>query len=128
MHNKVLGQCPVCKSKMYVTELKCEDCGTTIRGNFELSIFDYLSDAQKRFISVFLKNGGNIKLVEKELGISYPTVKKILEEINFYLGNSFNSDTVEEEDSRKKILQELKEGKIDFEKAELRLKHIGEKI
>jgi hypothetical protein len=128
MHNKVLGQCPVCKAKLYVTELKCEECGTVIKGDFELSIFDYLSDSQKRFVSVFLKNGGNIKLVEKELGISYPTVKKILEEINFYLGNSFDSNTVEEEDSRKLILDELKEGKIDFEKAEIRLKHIGENI
>ncbi|MDD4532344.1 MAG: DUF2089 domain-containing protein [Bacilli bacterium] len=128
MSNKILGQCPVCKSKLHVTEMKCEKCGTVIKGDFELSIFDYLSDSHKRFISVFLKNGGNIKLVEKELGISYPTVKKILEEINFYLGNTFNSDTVEEDDSRKSILQDLKDGKIDFDKAEIRLKHIGETI
>jgi len=128
MNNKILGQCPVCKSKLHASELKCDECGTIIKGDFELSIFDYLSESQTKFITIFMKSGGNIKLVEKELGISYPTVKKMLEEINFALGNTFNSDLVEDEDSRDNILNELKNGKIDFEQAENRLKHIGESI
>ncbi len=44
---------------------------------------------KKNFVEVFIKNrGGNIKEIEKELGISYPTVRNKLEDVISALGYS----------------------------------------
>lgn len=127
MKSPVLGKCPVCQDDLIVTELKCEKCGTVIKGEFALSSFDKLSEPQLKFAEVFLKDGGNIKLVEKDLGISYPTVKKSLEDVVKTLGLSY-ADTIVPEETRESILSDLKAGHIDFEEAEKRLAAIGEKI
>ena len=37
-------------------------------------------------MEIFLKNRGNIKDVEKDLNISYPTVRRLLDEVIISLG------------------------------------------
>ena len=66
------------------------------------------------FIEVFLKNEGNIKLMEKDLGVSYPTVKSRLKNIIKILG--YKTDNRDSED-RVKILKALSDGKIDVKEA-----------
>ncbi|WP_373897519.1 DUF2089 domain-containing protein [Haloimpatiens sp. FM7315] len=78
MPHKVISKCPVCNSNLTVTRLECKKCGTVIQNEFQLSKFAYLSKDQLDFIEVFLKCRGNIKDVEKELGVSYPTVRSKL--------------------------------------------------
>jgi hypothetical protein len=39
-----------------------------------------------RFIEIFLKSQGNLKDVQAEMGLSYPTVKKMLEGVMNRLG------------------------------------------
>jgi len=74
--NNRLKQCPVCNSTLEIKEYHCPKCDTTIRGNFEVGDLASLSAAQQEFVKIFICNQGNIKEVEKALGISYPTVKK----------------------------------------------------
>lgn len=125
MKKKLLGICPVCSDKLTVTELTCKECCTTIHGDFKLSKFDYLSDELQNFALVFLKNGGNIKAVENELNISYPTVKKLLE--NVIEGLDFSVTRVNAIlPTRESILKRLRAGEIDFDEAEQLLKEIGE--
>lgn len=103
MHN-VIGECPVCSSDLNVTKLKCVKCHTEISGNFQLSKFNYLSKDHLYFIEVFIKNKGNIKQIEKELGISYPTVKKNLDEVIVSLGYEVsNEDKVKKDEVFKKL-------------------------
>jgi hypothetical protein len=128
MANQVLGRCPVCEGELHVSELKCPKCGTIIKGDFILSDFDRLSEPQMKFAEVFLKNGGNIKLVEKDLNISYPTVKKMLEEVVAALGLSAATVPLQQEETKEEILASLKAGHIDFDEAEKRLARIGESI
>ncbi len=128
MKSPVLGKCPVDEGELIVTELKCEKCQTVIRGEFSLSDFDKLSEPQMKFAEVFLKNGGNIKAVEKELNISYPTVKKLLDDVVKTLGLSDTSINLPSEETREEILDELKKGTINFDQAEKKLKDIGESI
>lgn len=113
MHN-VIGECPVCTSDLSVTTLKCISCGTEIKGKFQLSKFNYLSKDHLYFIEVFIKNRGNIKQIEKELGISYPTVKKNLDEVIVSLGYELS-----EEDKVKKqeIFDKLEKGEITASEA-----------
>lgn len=125
MKKKLLGICPICADKLSVTELTCKGCGTTIHGDFKLSKFDYLTDEQQNFALVFLKNGGNIKAVENELNISYPTVKKMLESV--IEGLDFNVLKINSVlPTRESILKKLRLGEIDFDEAEQLLKDIGE--
>ena len=86
MINNVISTCAVCGNKLEVTELHCHRCDTRYQGHFHLDKFSYLSPEQKFFIEVFLKCRGNIKEVEKELDISYPTVRSKLDDVISSLG------------------------------------------
>lgn len=123
MIQNIIGKCPVCNERLNATRLKCNSCSTIIENNFKLSKFDYLLNEQLYFIEVFLRCRGSIKEVEKELKISYPTVRAKLDEII----KIFESD--EEELKRKnkennKVLELLEKGEIDIEEA---LKKLNEK-
>jgi hypothetical protein len=90
-----------------------------VKGHFHLSKFNYLNIDTQYFIEIFLKNRGNIKAVEKELNISYPTVKKLLDDAIEKLGYAVETqDTYEETDP----LEDLKSGIIDVKEAVDRIK------
>jgi hypothetical protein len=113
--NEVLGNCPVCAHELNVTELSCGNCGTKIKGDFQLCKFCKLNKEQKYFAEVFIKNRGNIKDIEKELGVSYPTVKRMLGNVIEALGYK---EKVDEVDSNKMdILEKLNKGEIDPKEA-----------
>lgn len=76
-----LTKCPVCDGELIITRYECNNCRTKIEGNFEQTGFSELNDEQIEFIKVFLVSHGSIKEVEKQLGISYPTVKNRLADI-----------------------------------------------
>ena len=77
----MLNTCPVCSHSLHVTKLQCSHCNTTIENEFKPSRFSSLSKEQMGFVETFIVSRGNIKEVEKELGISYPTVRSRLNEI-----------------------------------------------
>lgn len=114
MNREVIGKCPVCGKEMEVTRLSCNYCNTTIEGSFTLCKFCRLGDEQK-FAEIFIKNRGNIKEIEKELGISYPTVRNKLEDVIQALGYSPKVTTVNID--KKAILEKLKNGEISPEEA-----------
>ena len=114
MANQAIGFCPVCNEKLMVKTFKCNHCNTEVSGDFELSPVDYLTKDQKDFALVFIKCQGNIKDVEKTLGISYPTVKKNLDD----LCNALNTKTEEKPLTREEIKRKLKNKEISFEEAE----------
>lgn len=122
MKRNVIGTCPVCTSKLDVTELHCPDCDTTIRGEFKLDKFSYLSKEEKYFVEIFVKNRGNIKEIEKDLGISYPTVKKNLEQVIAALG--YGDEDIQESLSKEEILEKLSNGEISSEDAMAMIKNL----
>ena len=86
MRKEVIGTCPVCQNSLLATRLSCNVCHTEITGEFELSRFSYLNKEELNFIETFIRVYGNIKEMEKELDISYPTVKKMLEQVVSKMG------------------------------------------
>lgn len=114
MEYKLLSKCPVCDSRLIVTRLKCPECSTVIENNFKLSRFEALRAEQLNFIEVFLKCRGNIKDVEKEMGISYPTVRAKLDDVIESMG--FNSPRKNLPNS-KEILDLLEGDEISVEEA-----------
>lgn len=118
LKKNIIGYCPICKEKLIVKTLKCNHCDTEITGEFELNPFDYLSKDQLDFALVFIKNQGNIKSIEKDLGISYPTVKKNIDELCNSLNIKAISYVDNNDDLREKTKRQLKNGEITFEEAE----------
>lgn len=123
------GRCPVCDGGLMVTRLRCAHCETSIEGTFELNKFARLPREQLDFIEVFLKCRGNIKEVERELGISYPTVRGRLEAVLEALGYRVEQAAVDEinrskQARRKEILDALNRGELTSEEAVAQLKNI----
>ncbi len=129
----VLSECPVCHHDLVVTELRCDHCQTSLTGAFTLSKFNYLDTDKLYFIELFVKNRGNIKAIEKEMNISYPTVKKILDDVIVGLGYTPDAGPAEEaapvkdetpKPSRIEILDKLGKGEITPLEAAEQLKKI----
>lgn len=116
MAKEALGKCPVCSSNTEVTKIYCDECGTTIEGHFQLCKFCRLTIEQKTFIDVFIKCRGNIKEVERELGVSYPTVRNRLEDVAGALGYKGEPET-NDTGKRKDVLDRLNKGELTVEEA-----------
>jgi hypothetical protein len=112
---KILSRCPVCSSKLKITKLKCSQCGTIIENDFELSKLAYLNSDQLNFMEIFIKCRGNIKEVEKEMGISYPTVRAKLDEVVAALGYTVTKS--KDMPNSKDIIDMLENGEITAEQA-----------
>ncbi len=124
MQKYVIGECPICNHDLFVTKLECSNCHTEISGKFQLSKFNYLSKEHLYFIELFIKNKGHIKKLEKELKVSYPTVKKMMNEVIEHLGYQVeDDDDHDDQKSRDEILEKLHKGEITSEEA---LKMLGE--
>ncbi|WP_025029047.1 DUF2089 domain-containing protein [Caldalkalibacillus mannanilyticus] len=123
MSYPVPSSCPVCQSKLVIQELHCDHCDTTLQGRFEASRLSHLNTEQLHFVEIFLKARGNIKEVERELGISYPTVRNRLEQVVEALG--YKPEKVSEEKSkRQELLDQLYQGELTPEETLKRLKDI----
>ncbi|UWP58189.1 DUF2089 domain-containing protein [Ruminococcus gauvreauii] len=118
--NKVISRCPVCDQELTVVRLKCDACDTVIENNFRLGKFDYLSDEELYFTETFIRCRGNIKEVEKELGISYPTVRSKLDAVIKKLG--YETEPDEQAAKKEEILKALENGEITAEQAIAQLK------
>lgn len=118
--NKIISRCPVCNHELTVARLKCDSCDTVIENDFKLSKFDYLSDEELYFTETFIRCRGNIKEVEKELSISYPTVRSKLDAVIKKLG--YETDAGEQSMKKEEILKALENGEITAEQAIAQLK------
>ncbi len=110
--NPVIARCPICAETLAVARLDCVACGTRIEGSFALGRFHQLSAQQLGFLEVFIKARGNFKDVERELGMSYPTVRSRLDAVIRALGFPSQAEPDREAERRKEILRELAEGRI----------------
>ncbi|MBC8143407.1 MAG: DUF2089 domain-containing protein [Armatimonadetes bacterium] len=79
MTKRIITQCPVCDAAMRVSELSCTHCDTRLSGAFESPPLARLPAEHQRFAETFLLCRGVIRDVERELGVSYPTVRARLD-------------------------------------------------
>lgn len=86
MAHDVIATCPVCAHELAVTRLRCGECGTTIEGEFGVGRFGRLTREQMQVLESFLRSRGNLRDMERELGISYPTVRARVEALVRALG------------------------------------------
>lgn len=118
---------PVSGGELYVSELASDDSGVTIRGRFAISRFARLDAEQAHFLETFLRCRGTINAVEKELGISYPTVKARLDSLLQALGLTPVADDRPKvsADAKRAIIEQLERGEITADEAKARMRGEG---
>jgi hypothetical protein len=78
--------CPVCSHQLDVTQLGCSSCGTGLSGRFRPCEFCGLDDNDRDVLRVFLASRGNMKDLERHLGVSYPTARARFDDLLRKLG------------------------------------------
>jgi len=118
---------PVSGGELYVSELASDDSGVSIRGRFAISRFARLDADQTHFLETFLRCRGTINAVEKELGISYPTVKARLDQLLQALGLNPVADEKPKmnAEAKRAIIEQLEKGEITAEEAKARMRGEG---
>ena len=116
------SKCPVCDSPLEVTRLYCQTCDTTIEGHFNPASgpFAALTNEQLQFVLAFVRCEGRFNRLEDELNLSYPTLRNRLYEIIRALGYEPGKEeqpTRLSAEERKRILDDLDQGKITSEQA-----------
>jgi len=128
MH-KLPSYCPICKSTLEVTRVYCAHCDSTIEGHFAPSAnpFAALNQDQMHFLMTFIRCEGRFNRMEDELGMSYPTLRNRLQEILTILGFESKADETPKlsPQERMKILDQLANGEISAEDAQLQLSGSG---
>jgi len=138
MPHDVISTCPVCASELAVTRLHCDSCGTTLEGNFSVGRFGRLNRDQLTLLESFLRSRGNLREMERELGISYPTIRSRVEALVRALGFGPRADADEPEDAteptqatktagrtREEILEALARHDITAEEAATAIRGLG---
>ncbi|HVM23821.1 MAG TPA: DUF2089 domain-containing protein [Candidatus Limnocylindrales bacterium] len=140
MVHDVIATCPVCTDELTITRLHCRSCGTALEGEFGVGRFGRLDRDQMRLLESFLRSRGNLKEMERELGISYPTVRGRVDGLVRALGLSDGADDEGDADDaelemtqtavdtaaeRRDILERLARKEIDADEAAVRLRGLA---
>jgi hypothetical protein len=73
--------CPSCGSGLMVKSLICEACSTEVSGIYDLPLLASLTAQEQDFIIEFVKSSGSLKIMAQKLGLSYPTVRNLLDDV-----------------------------------------------
>jgi len=121
MH-EMMTLCPVCGERLTVTRLHCRGCSTTLEGQFDPGRLGRLTAEQLDFVETFVRCEGKLNRMEREMGLSYPTLRSRLSDVIRRMGYTVGPEapTLSEED-RNRILDDLAEGRIGSAEAMRRL-------
>ena len=142
MVHDVIATCQVCAGELTVTRLHCRSCGTALEGEFGVGRFGRLDREQMTLLESFLRSRGNLKEMERELGISYPTVRGRVDALVRALGFGEQSAAAEDDfeaigeaeslidsddkaTARRDVLERLARKEIDAEEAAEALRGLG---
>jgi len=134
MPHDVISTCPVCSNELAVTRLHCRSCGTTLEGDFSVGRFGRLNRDQLALLESFLRSRGNLREMERELGISYPTVRSRVEALVRALGFGARADADDADDpapepttarTREEILQALAHHEMSADDAAAAIRALG---
>lgn len=116
-------QCPSCGGALEIRELACPRCDIAVRGQFPRCEFCELAEEQLNFLRLFISRRGNLREVERELGLSYPTVRSRLDDLLRALGYAVTPTPVaNRQERRRQVVEDLRAGRISPEDAVKALK------
>lgn len=101
---------------MAVSALGCDTCGTEVHGHFRRCEFCGLDDDERGLLRVFLATRGNIKEIERYLGVSYPTARARVDGLIAAVGANDNHRTATDRGGsteRRDVLDRVAAGTLD---------------
>jgi hypothetical protein len=110
------AECPVCGGALITTRVGCRNCGSELAGEFAHCDFCALDERDTELLRVFLASRGNLREVEKHLGVSYPTARARFTQLLAKLGLA-GADTVPAVMTRDQVLSEVASGALAPEEA-----------
>ena len=110
--------CPVCNERLALTRLSCPACDTELSGGFATCEFCVLSNDDRDVLRVFLASRGNMKELERHLGVSYPTARARFDALLAKIGIDRPAAT---SPSRVELMEQVARGEIDIDEALRRL-------
>ena len=134
MPHDVISTCPVCSNELAVTRLQCRSCGTSLEGDFSVGRFGRLTRDQLTLLESFLRSRGNLREMERELGISYPTVRSRVEALVRALGFGPRADADDADEAtsepaagrtREEILEAVARHEMSAEDAAAAIRTLG---
>ena len=112
------SNCPVCNHRLATTRLTCPECSTELSGAFTSCEFCVLTDEDREVLRVFLASRGNMKELERHLGVSYPTARARFDAL---LGKIGIDRPAPAAPSRVELMEQVARGEIDIDEALRRL-------
>lgn len=112
MSRAVPPQCPSCGASLHVVRLECPVCQTEVSGSYPLCPVCRLAPETRRLFDLYMAARGNVREVQRELGVSYPTARQRIEAMFIELGHG---PTPPQPTS---VLRRLRAGEIDVATAE----------
>ena len=111
--------CPVCGERLALTRLSCHACDTELSGAFAGCEFCVMSDEDREVLRVFLASRGNMKELERHLGVSYPTARARFDALLGKLG--IDRAPAPPSPTRVELMEQVARGEIDVDEALKRL-------
>lgn len=111
--------CPVCSGRLAITRLSCPSCSTELSGVFATCEFCGLSDDDREVLRVFLASRGNMKELERHLGVSYPTARARFDTLLGKMG--IERPAQAPASSRLELMEQVARGEIEIDEALKRL-------
>jgi hypothetical protein len=111
--------CPVCSSRLALTRLSCPSCNTELSGGFTTCEFCVLSDEDREVLRVFLASRGNMKDLERHLGVSYPTARARFDALLAKIG--IDRPAAAPSPTRVELMERVARGEISIDEAMDRL-------
>jgi hypothetical protein len=121
--HKAIETCPICQDHLVITTLKCQGCESEIHGTFKNSAFCGLSPEDQAFAEMFIRLRGNVKEMERELGVAYNAVRNQLDRLIQNLGSKEEAEHIPAPEKpsdrvdRRAILDQLEQGEISADEA-----------
>jgi hypothetical protein len=107
--------CPVCGDRLALTRLSCRSCGTELSGDFDSCEFCSLDRQDRETLRVFLASRGNMKELERHLGVSYPTARARFDALLTKLGIAI--ERAAPTPSRVELLEKVARGEVEVDDA-----------
>lgn len=111
--------CPVCSTRLALTRLSCPSCDTELSGGFTTCEFCVLTDEDRDVLRVFLASRGNMKDLERHLGVSYPTARARFDALLAKIG--IDRAPAAPAPTKVELMEQVARGEIDIDEALQRL-------
>ncbi|GAC1639477.1 MAG: DUF2089 family protein [Candidatus Dormibacteraceae bacterium] len=111
--------CPVCDERLAVTRLSCPACDTELSGGFANCEFCVLSIEDREVLRVFLASRGNMKELERHLGVSYPTARARFDALLVRMG--IERSPAAPSPTRVELMKQVARGEMEIDEALRRL-------